>query len=82
MIKRMELTNDSLKRRFQEDLDRCKLSLSGVHPYSSMYEKWITCAEISSLKSIISDCKLNRVKPPGWVGRRLQKVEASNDWLS
>lgn len=78
----MDLSDTALKKRLEGDLRNCRQSLNGIPPFSSMYNKWMVCAEIASLESMVKDGKDNNIELPKWVGKRLDKLHGSNDWLS
>jgi hypothetical protein len=78
----MDLSDKALRERLESDLEHSRRSLGGVNIYSSMYTKWMVCAEKASLESIITDCITHKIQVPVWAETRLRKIEASYDWLS
>jgi transposase len=78
----MDLSDIALKKRLEADLKNCRQSLNGIPPFSSMYNKWMVCAEIASLESMLKDGKEHNIELPKWVKKRFDKLQGSNDWLS
>jgi hypothetical protein len=78
----MDLSEKTLRERLESDLEHSRRTLMGVDRYSSMYTKWMVCAEKASLESIITDCIEHNSQVPSWAENRLRKIEASYDWLS